>query len=237
MIRNPSAKRLRPIPVPAVMKVKDGTWAVFGLETAPGLYRVIDPVTRLPGEPCDGGVIARLDRDVILIGKSAGLAAEHLKFGIELVHSGDEALPQASRSSSSPRSSSTCSASRPRSPSSSSSTRCWCRRAIRTLVVVIVIDGADRAVHRQQSELSAHLSSPITPRTASTSNSVPSFTPISSACRYPISNGARPASSSPARAKCETVRQLHDRTRRCRRSSTCCSSSSTSACCSSTRRS
>src|SRR5262249_47768625 len=40
IVRDPTAKRLRGIPVPAIFKVHDGTWAIFGVEVKPNLYRV-----------------------------------------------------------------------------------------------------------------------------------------------------------------------------------------------------
>ncbi len=82
VIRDPSAKRLKSIPVPAIIKVKDGTWAVFGVETDPGLHRVIDPLTRRQIQLSVEEVLERLDHDVILVGKSSGLAVEQLKFGL-----------------------------------------------------------------------------------------------------------------------------------------------------------
>ena len=82
VLRDPDARRMKTIPVPAIVKVKDGTWAVFGVETEPGLRRVIDPLTRRQLQLSIDEVLERLDRDVILIGKSASLAAEQLKFGL-----------------------------------------------------------------------------------------------------------------------------------------------------------
>ena len=82
VVRDPTLKRLKSIPVPAIIKVKDGTWAVFGVETDPGLYRVIDPVTRRQLQLPIEDVLARIDRDLILIGKSAELSVEQLKFGL-----------------------------------------------------------------------------------------------------------------------------------------------------------
>lgn len=82
VVRDPTLKRLKTIPVPAIIKVKDGTWAVFGVETDPGLYRVIDPVTRRQLQLPIEDVLERIDRDVILIGKSAELSVEQLKFGL-----------------------------------------------------------------------------------------------------------------------------------------------------------
>ena len=82
IIRDPGLKRMKTIPVPAIIKVKDGTWAVFGVETSPGRYRVVDPVTRRQEHLTLDEVTERLDHDVILIGKGVELAAEQLKFGL-----------------------------------------------------------------------------------------------------------------------------------------------------------
>jgi subfamily B ATP-binding cassette protein HlyB/CyaB len=82
LIRDPDAKRLRAIPVPAIMRLHDGTWAIFGGETEAGLFRVFDPLTRdtekLPIEE----VLRRLNHEVLLVGKSLGLSAEALAFSI-----------------------------------------------------------------------------------------------------------------------------------------------------------
>ena len=82
VIRDPDAKRLRAMPVPAIIKIKDGTWAVFGVETSPGLYRVVDPVTRRHEHLPLDDVLARLDRDVILISKGVELSVNQLTFGL-----------------------------------------------------------------------------------------------------------------------------------------------------------
>ena len=82
VIRDPSARRMKTIPVPAIIKVKDGTWAVFGVETDPGLHRVIDPQTRRQVQLSIEDVLERLDHEVILVGKSSELAVEQLKFGL-----------------------------------------------------------------------------------------------------------------------------------------------------------
>ncbi len=82
VLRDPTAKRLRTMPVPAIIKVKDGTWAVFGVETAPGLYRLVDPVTRRQEQLTLDEILERLDHEIILVGKSAELTAEQVKFGL-----------------------------------------------------------------------------------------------------------------------------------------------------------
>ncbi len=82
VIRDPNAKRLKAMPVPAIIKVKDGTWAIFGVETSPGLYRVIDPVTRRHENIPLDDVLARIDHDVILVSKGVELSVSQLRFGI-----------------------------------------------------------------------------------------------------------------------------------------------------------
>jgi subfamily B ATP-binding cassette protein HlyB/CyaB len=81
IIHNPTAKRLRTIPVPAIIRVRDGTWAIFGIELKPNRFRLLDPVTKLQEELTIEEILQRLDRDVILIAKSRQLAAEQLRFG------------------------------------------------------------------------------------------------------------------------------------------------------------
>jgi subfamily B ATP-binding cassette protein HlyB/CyaB len=81
IVRNPSAKRLRAIPVPAIVRLKDGTWAIFRGETSPGLHRLVDPATReVENLPLDE-VMRRLDGEVLLVGKGIALATETLAFG------------------------------------------------------------------------------------------------------------------------------------------------------------
>ncbi len=82
VLRDPTAKRLKSIPVPAIIKVKDGTWAVFGAETEPGVHRIIDPVTRRQTQVPLDEVMRRLDREVILISRTAVVTSDQRKFGL-----------------------------------------------------------------------------------------------------------------------------------------------------------
>ncbi len=82
VLRNPTAKRLKSIPVPAIIKVKDGTWAVFGAETEPGVHRIIDPVTRRQTQVPLAEMLKRLDHDVILISRTAVATTDQRKFGL-----------------------------------------------------------------------------------------------------------------------------------------------------------
>lgn len=81
IVRNPSARRLRSLPVPAIFKVHDGTWAIFGIEVNPNQFRVTDPVTKLQEQLTIEEVLQRVDGDVILVAKGRQLDAEALKFG------------------------------------------------------------------------------------------------------------------------------------------------------------
>ena len=35
IVRDPTARRLRGLPTPALIKLRDGQWAIFGIETSP----------------------------------------------------------------------------------------------------------------------------------------------------------------------------------------------------------
>ena len=82
VIRDPTARRLRGIPVPAIIKQRNGNWAIFGIETTPGRYRLVNPMSRQQEYLTLEEILKRLDRDVVLIAKSTSHAAEQLKFGI-----------------------------------------------------------------------------------------------------------------------------------------------------------
>ena len=82
IVRDPTAKRLRGIPVPALIKLRDGQWAIFGVELAPGYFRVVHPLTGREQQLPIANIIERLDRDVVLIGKGVRLTAEQFKFSL-----------------------------------------------------------------------------------------------------------------------------------------------------------
>jgi subfamily B ATP-binding cassette protein HlyB/CyaB len=82
VIRNPSARRLRSMPLPAILKQRDGSWAIFGGEQTPGLFRVADPVGREVEQLPLEDVLQRLEGEVVLVGKGFALQADMLTFGI-----------------------------------------------------------------------------------------------------------------------------------------------------------
>jgi subfamily B ATP-binding cassette protein HlyB/CyaB len=82
VIRHPSAKRLSRIPVPAIIKLRTGTWAVLASKETPGAFRVIDPVTKKAEETSLDDILGRIDRDVILVAKRTDTTGEPEPFGL-----------------------------------------------------------------------------------------------------------------------------------------------------------
>jgi subfamily B ATP-binding cassette protein HlyB/CyaB len=82
LILNPSMKRLRGLPVPAILRLRNGGWAVFGVETSPGKFRLVNPMTRQQEHLPLQEIFDRLDREVILISKHFQLVPESFRFGV-----------------------------------------------------------------------------------------------------------------------------------------------------------
>ncbi len=69
VIDNPSARRLAAAPTPALLRMRNGTYCVFGGVTAEGLYRIVDPVVRAPRELSLDDLMAEVDPVVILLAR------------------------------------------------------------------------------------------------------------------------------------------------------------------------
>jgi subfamily B ATP-binding cassette protein HlyB/CyaB len=82
IVRNPTAKRLRGMPTPALIKLRDGQWAVFGMETAPGRFRIVHPLAGREQQLPLADILEELDHDVVLIGKGVQLSSEQFKFNL-----------------------------------------------------------------------------------------------------------------------------------------------------------
>jgi subfamily B ATP-binding cassette protein HlyB/CyaB len=82
LIINPAPKRLRDLPVPAILRLRNGTWAIFGVETSPGKYRLVNPITRQQEHLPLQDICDQLDKEVVLIAKPFQVASEHFKFGL-----------------------------------------------------------------------------------------------------------------------------------------------------------
>jgi subfamily B ATP-binding cassette protein HlyB/CyaB len=82
LVRDPTSKRLRGIPVPALIKLRDGRWVIFGMEKASGLFRVVYPLSGREQQVPLADIFDQLDRDVVLVGKGMQLTAEQFKFSL-----------------------------------------------------------------------------------------------------------------------------------------------------------
>src|SRR4051812_230202 len=73
IVRNPSAKRLASVPVPALMRRRDATFVVFGGASGPGgLLRIVDPATRQISDASVQDVMTAVEPFVILVGRRRG---------------------------------------------------------------------------------------------------------------------------------------------------------------------
>jgi ATP-binding cassette, subfamily B, bacterial HlyB/CyaB len=82
IIHHPNAKRLCRIPVPAIIRLRAGGWAVLAARATPGAFKVIDPPTKEAEETNLEGILDRIDRDVILIAKPPDPASDPATFGL-----------------------------------------------------------------------------------------------------------------------------------------------------------
>lgn len=82
VIRNPSIKRLRTLPPPAVFRKADGKWALLGPEVSPGKHSIFHPTAQRQEKLTTEEVLAQLSDVVILIGKGPELASEQVRFGL-----------------------------------------------------------------------------------------------------------------------------------------------------------
>ena len=69
VVENPSAKRVSCAPAPALLRCKDGGYLVFGGRTPAGLWRVVDPTTRVASELSLDDLVAQSAPVLILIGR------------------------------------------------------------------------------------------------------------------------------------------------------------------------
>jgi subfamily B ATP-binding cassette protein HlyB/CyaB len=65
------ANRLATVPVPAIVRIKDGSFQVFGGKNPSGKYRLVDPVTRVDKELTPEALVAEV-RSLVLVGRRIG---------------------------------------------------------------------------------------------------------------------------------------------------------------------
>ena len=82
VVQNPTPRRLRTIPVPALMRLKDGSWAIYGGESGEDKFRIFDPVIRRNERITLDEVLERMDGTFVLVGRSLEMTAERLAFNI-----------------------------------------------------------------------------------------------------------------------------------------------------------
>jgi len=82
LVRNPSEQKLRTVPVPAMIKLIDGSWHIYRGEIRSDLFRLQDPVEKRTTDTSMEDLYSRFGGEVLLVGKSFGHATEDLRFGV-----------------------------------------------------------------------------------------------------------------------------------------------------------
>ncbi|TPI60971.1 type I secretion system permease/ATPase [Mesorhizobium sp. B3-1-3] len=67
-----NAKRLETIPVPAIVRVGDGAFRVFGGKNPSGKFRLVDPITRIDQELTIENLLDAIGSEVVLVGRRIG---------------------------------------------------------------------------------------------------------------------------------------------------------------------
>ena len=82
LVSRPTEQKLRALPVPAMIKLSDGSWMTFRGEVGGDLFRLIDPIEKRTIELTMGELRRQFGGEVLLLGKSFGHATEDLGFGL-----------------------------------------------------------------------------------------------------------------------------------------------------------
>lgn len=76
-------KRLEAMPVPAIVRVADGSFQVFGGKNPSGKFRLVDPVTRIDRELPLETLLAEIGSQIVLIGRRLrGAGSDPRSFGL-----------------------------------------------------------------------------------------------------------------------------------------------------------
>ena len=82
IVRNPSRRRLARVPTPAILRLKTGDYILFTGKTPTGLFRTIDPITRIPRECTIAELAAEIEPLVILVARHfLGTGVDPRSFG------------------------------------------------------------------------------------------------------------------------------------------------------------
>lgn len=82
LVREPGEKKLRNLPVPAMIKLQDGSWHTFRGEAEGDRFRIVDPIERRNELLTMDELLARFGGEVILVAKGLGQQSEELGFGL-----------------------------------------------------------------------------------------------------------------------------------------------------------
>ncbi|OWV69410.1 peptidase C39 [Rhizobium sp. R634] len=81
---NLTEARLKTLPVPAIVRLSEGTFAVLGGPMASGLYRLVDPITRIDREVTASDLLRECGASAILVArKLGGAGADPRIFGLK----------------------------------------------------------------------------------------------------------------------------------------------------------
>jgi subfamily B ATP-binding cassette protein HlyB/CyaB len=69
IVRRPSLRRLERVPTPAILRLKSGDYCLFTGRMPSGLFRVVDPITRIPRELTLAELVSEIDPIVILVAR------------------------------------------------------------------------------------------------------------------------------------------------------------------------
>ncbi|MGO6835999.1 type I secretion system permease/ATPase [Rhizobium leguminosarum] len=84
VVEKVTEERLRAIPVPAIVKVRSGSFQVLGGLNPSGKYRLVDPITRVDREIAPSDILAEIDARVILVGRRIrGEGSDPREFGFK----------------------------------------------------------------------------------------------------------------------------------------------------------
>ena len=82
IVRRPSWRRLARVPTPAILRFKSGDYCVFAGQTPSGLFRIVDPITRIPREFTIAELVPEIDPIVILVARQVlGAGVDPRSFG------------------------------------------------------------------------------------------------------------------------------------------------------------
>ncbi|MCW2276589.1 ABC-type bacteriocin/lantibiotic exporter with double-glycine peptidase domain, partial [Rhodoblastus acidophilus] len=82
VIENPSPERLASAPVPALLRLKNGSWCVYAGVTAANLARIADPATRIQRELPLNDLVAEIDPLLVLVARRfRGAGVDPKNFG------------------------------------------------------------------------------------------------------------------------------------------------------------